>query len=101
MQILAELSDFEVLLLYIQSKLCCPLCSQYNGYFTVRCIYCDIRRCVSVTQNIKVSVFEGLMCDTLYGHAFQTYRVRPNHRDGRFSGAQHKDYDFTMLCGCD
>ena len=32
------------------------------------------------------------MC--LYGHAFQTYRVRQNNRDGRFLGVQHKGYDF-------
>ena len=25
---------------------------------------------MSVTQNIEVSVSEGLMCDTLYGHTF-------------------------------
>ena len=24
-----------------------------------------------------MSVSEGLMCNTLYGHAFQTYHVRP------------------------
>ena len=51
---------------------------------------------MSVT--LEVSVSEGLMCDTLY--AFQTYCVRPNNRDGRFLGVQHKGYDFTMLCGC-
>ena len=53
---------------------------------------------MSVTLEVSVSVV--LMCDTLYGHAFQTYRVRPNNRDGRFLGVQHKGYDFTILCGC-
>ena len=54
---------------------------------------------MSVTQNIEVSVSEGLMCDTLYGHAFQTHRVRPNNRHGRFSGVQHKGYDLQCSVG--
>ena len=52
---------------------------------------------MSVT--LEVSVSEGLMCDTLYGHAFQTYRVRSNNRDGRFSGVQHKGYDLQYSVG--
>ena len=57
MQILAELSDFELLLLYLQSSsfACCVRILQY---------VVDIRRCVSVTQNIEVPASEGLMCDT-------------------------------------
>ena len=37
-----------------------------------------------------MSVSEGLICETLYGHAFKTFDVRPNNRDGRFSGVQHR-----------
>ena len=52
---------------------------------------------MSVT--LEVSVSEELMCDTLYGHAFQTYRVRQNNRDGRFSGVQHKGYNLKCSVG--
>ena len=30
----------------------------------------DIPRCMSVIHNIEVSVSEGLICETLYGHAW-------------------------------
>ena len=50
---------------------------------------------MSVTLEVSVSVV--LMCDTLY--AFQTYRVRPNNRDGRFSGVQHKGSDLHCSVG--
>ena len=30
---------------------------------------------MSVIQNIKLSVSEGLMCETFYRHAFETFGV--------------------------
>ena len=42
---------------------------------------------MSVIQNIEVSVSEGLICETLYGHVFETFDVRLNIRYGRFSGS--------------
>ena len=30
---------------------------------------------MSVIQNIEVSVSEGLICETLYGHAFETFNL--------------------------
>ena len=35
---------------------------------------------MSVIQNIEVSVSEGLICETLYGHACETFDIRPNIR---------------------
>ena len=47
---------------------------------------------MSVTQNIKVSVSEGLIhvreATCIYGHAFETFRVCLNIRNGSFSGVQ-------------
>ena len=40
---------------------------------------------MSVIQNIEVSVSEGLSCETLYGHAFETFCVCPSNCDGHFS----------------
>ena len=56
--------------------------------------YWDIRRCMSVIQNIEVSVSEGLICETFYRHAFETFDVP------RFSGVQHKGIYFTIFRGC-
>ena len=74
----------KLLLLYLHSSLF--FCPQYDA---VRCSYWDI-------QNIEVSVSEWLICETLYGHAFETFDVGPNNRDGRFSGVQHEG----IFCGC-
>ena len=52
---------------------------------------------MSVIQSIKVSVSEGLICQTLYGHAFETFDVYPNNHDGRLSGVRHKGFDFTII----
>ena len=51
---------------------------------------------MSVIRNIEVSVSEGLTCETLHGHAFETFDVGPKNRDGLFSGVQHKG----IFCGC-
>ena len=44
---------------------------------------------MSVIQNVEVSVSEVLICETLYGHAFETFDVRPNNRYGCFSSLQY------------
>ena len=49
---------------------------------------------MSVIQNIEVSVSEGLICETLCRHAFETFDVPP------FSGVQHKGIYFTIFHGC-
>ena len=36
---------------------------------------------MSVIRNIEVSVSEGLTCETLHEHAFETLNVGPNNRD--------------------
>ena len=43
-----------------------------------------------------MSVSEGLICETLYGHAFETFHVGLNNCDGCFSGVQHEG----IFCGC-
>ena len=43
-----------------------------------------------------MSVSEGVI---LYGHAFETFDVRPNNRDVRFSGVQHKGFGITIFVG--
>ena len=52
---------------------------------------------MSIIQNIEVSVFEGLIYNR---HAFETFDVLSNNRDGCFSGVQHKGFDFTIFRGC-
>ena len=33
-------------------------------------------------------------------HAFETFDMPPNNRDGCFSGVQHEGFDFTIFRGC-
>ena len=33
-------------------------------------------------------------------HAFETFDMPPNNRDGCLSGVQHKGFDFTIFRGC-
>ena len=46
---------------------------------------------MSLIQNIEVSVSEGLICETLCRHAFETFDVP------RFSGVQHKGYNIPWV----
>ena len=39
---------------------------------------------MSVIKSIEVSVSEGLICETLYGHAFKTFDGCLNNRNGCF-----------------
>ena len=45
---------------------------------------------MSIIQNIKMSVSEGLICETLYGHTFD---IRLNNRHGCFLGVQLKGFE--------
>ena len=49
----------------------------YSLAFTIRCSYWVIRRCMSMIHNIEVSVSEGLICESLYGHAFVSWNGSP------------------------